>query len=116
MRLERLGDSYEKRKPEVYSFRRADGFPVSAPGTVFGNTGRNILRGPDQRNLDLVLVKRAFVSEGMFLEFRSEFFNIFNTVNFDLPGTDISNPSTFGIISDTSASPRVIQFALKLGF
>ena len=94
-----------------------DGFPVSAPGgTLFGNTGRNILRGPGQCNMDLALVKTIKLVEAARLEFRTEFFNLFNNVNFANPGSDIANPATFGVISATSSAPRVMQFALKLQF
>jgi hypothetical protein len=93
-----------------------DGFPVSAAGTVFGNTGVNILPGPGQANLDLGIFKRFSLGEQRRLEFRAEFFNALNQVNFDLPGSAVSTPATFGVISDTTAAPRVIQFALRLMF
>jgi hypothetical protein len=93
----------------------SDGFPVAEPGTVFGNTGRNILRGPGQRNFDAALTKRVGSREREYAEFRTEFFNAFNNVNFAIPHADIAKPD-FGIIDRTSSSPRVIQFALKLSF
>jgi hypothetical protein len=49
-------------------------------------------------------------------EFRTEFFNLFNWANFANPNSNISIPSTFGRITQTSAGPRVIQFAFKLNF
>ncbi|MFQ5740251.1 MAG: TonB-dependent receptor plug, partial [Acidobacteriota bacterium] len=85
-------------------------------GLSFGNVGRNILRGPNQRNLDLSLIKKTSINEHQNIEFRAEFFNIFNTVNFANPGTNIASPLTFGIITSTSSSPRIIQFALKYSF
>ncbi|MBI3952171.1 MAG: TonB-dependent receptor [Acidobacteria bacterium] len=90
--------------------------PFFDPNAPFGNSGRNILRGPDQRNLDFSLVKFIPVTEGVDAEFRTEFFNIFNTVNFALPNANIAVPATFGRITATSAGPRIIQFALKLNF
>jgi hypothetical protein len=78
-------------------------------------TERNILRGPGQRNFDAALTKRIEIRERQFAEFRAEFFNAFNNVNFALPHADISSPD-FGIIDRTSSSPRVIQFAVKLYF
>jgi hypothetical protein len=93
-----------------------DGFPVSAAGTIFGNTGVGILRGPGQANLDLGIFKRVSLGEQRRLEFRTEFFNALNQVNFELPGSAISTPGTFGVISETTAAPRVIQFALRLMF
>jgi hypothetical protein len=92
------------------------GFPVSAAGTIFGNTGLNILRGPGQRNLDIGVSKKVGLGEGRKLEFRTEFFNALNQANFGLPGSGIVTASTFGVISETTAAPRVIQFALRVLF
>jgi hypothetical protein len=86
--------------------------------TAFGNSGVGIVYGPDQRNFDLVLIKRTSLNrlrENANLEFRTEFFNAFNTTQFGNPGTNVS-AATFGVISTTSVNPRVIQFALKLNF
>lgn len=120
-------------------FNRADFVPgfsgsVELPGSVkdrlkkffdtsrfvapagFGNTGRNILRGPGQSNVDFSVVKFIPVTESVRAEFRTEFFNIFNIVNFANPNSNIAVPATFGQITSTSAGPRVIQFALKVQF
>ncbi len=50
------------------------------------------------------------------LDFRAEFFNIFNHAQFGLPGADFNSPATFGTIGYTVNNPRVIQFALKVTF
>lgn len=84
-------------------------------GNDFGNTGRNILRGPAQRNFDLSVNKRFAVSERLGLEWRTEFFNLFNLVNFAEPGNSIT-ASGNATIRNTRGNPRVIQFALKLVF
>jgi hypothetical protein len=81
----------------------------------FGNTGRNILKGPDQKNVDISVVKFFSVTERKTLEFRSEFFNAFNTVAFQNPDNVIASPG-FGQILETSTGPRVIQFAMKFNF
>jgi hypothetical protein len=49
------------------------------------------------------------------LEFRAEFFNVFNIVNFSLP-SNIVRGSGFGLISKTAGSSRQIQFSVKLIF
>ena len=84
-------------------------------GNAFGDTGRNILRGPPQRNVDISINKRFPLTDRVALEWRSEFFNILNVTNFAHPGGSIT-ASSFGVIRSTTGNPRVIQFALKLSF
>jgi len=91
-------------------------YPVSGGGTVFGNLGRNVLRGPGQRNVDMALIKRTKVGERADMVFRWEVFNVFNWSNFANPASDVSSPGTFGRISAMSVNPRIMQFALKLEF
>jgi hypothetical protein len=86
------------------------------PNAPFGNTGRNILIGPGQKNFDFSVVKFIPISERFNAEFRTEFFNLFNWANFANPANNISVPLTFGSITATSTGPRVIQFAAKLNF
>ena len=85
-------------------------------GIYTATAGVNILRGPGQANLDLGIFKRFSLGEERRLDFRAEFFNALNQVNFDLSGSAVSTPATFGVISDTTADPRLIQFALRLMF
>ncbi len=82
----------------------------------FGTSGRNILRGPDQQNVDISIIKYFPVAEPVKLEFRSEFFNAFNLVSFANPLNIVQSPATVGQIVTTTTGPRVIQFALKLNF
>jgi outer membrane receptor protein involved in Fe transport len=86
------------------------------PNAPFGNTGRNILTGPGQKDFDFAVVKFIPFTESVRGEFRTEFFNLFNWANFANPNSNISIPATFGRITQTSAGPRVIQFAFKLNF
>ncbi len=83
-----------------------------------GNANRAPLYGPDFVNTDLSLIKHFLLPyrEGMSLDFRAEFFNLFNHAQFALPGNDIASPSQFGVITSTVNNPRLIQFALKLQF
>ena len=91
-------------------------YPVTGGGTVFGNLGRNILRGPGQRNVDMALIKRTRLGEKAAMVFRWEVFNVFNWSNFANPSSDVSSPSTFGKITAMSVNPRIMQFGLKLEF
>jgi len=85
----------------------------TAPYT-FGNAGRNILKGPNFVNFDFSLFKNFSLTERLKLQFRSEFFNIFNHTNFGLPNPSVDLPQAATIRS--AAAPRQIQFALKLLF
>jgi hypothetical protein len=85
----------------------------------FGTLGRNTFRGPAYYDFDFALIKDTAFGErksGMDLvdlQFRSEFFNIFNIVNMGLPANIITG-SGFGEISRTAGTSRQIQFSLKL--
>ena len=92
-------------------------YPVSGGGgTVFGNLGRNILRGPDQRVGDISVIKTTPLTEGVRLVFRWDVFNVLNRPNFANPSNDVSTPGTFGVISALTVNPRIMQYALKLEF
>jgi len=81
----------------------------------FGTLGRNILPGPKQINTDLAVIKNFPIREQQALEFRAEFFNLFNNVNFANP-INIVSSGNFGQVVATSTGPRVIQFAFKFTF
>lgn len=84
--------------------------------TDFGNVGRNILRGPAQFNIDLSVGKRFRFNEARNIEIRVEAFNLFNTVNFANPISNLNAGTDFGRIISTSNNPRMIQLAVKLDF
>ena len=88
-----------------------------AQATTFGNAGPGIVGGPDQVNFDFALIKRTAFGpeESRNLEFRAEFFNLFNHTQFANPDGAF-NDATFGVIDSTSVAPRIIQLALKLNF
>jgi hypothetical protein len=56
------------------------------------------------------------LSEGAALQFRTEFFNIFNHPQFGNPAVAVDSPASFGQITGTSVNPRLIQFGLKYVF
>jgi len=118
----------------------------NADGNIFGDAGRNSLCGPSLKAFDLSLIKHIQVNESVSLEFRSEFFNVFNHPNFSVPdntqgpnGTGGNGDAIFvgrasgcdeasdalgcgilagnvGRIFSTVTSARQIQFALKVVF
>ncbi len=90
-------------------------FASNAPGT-FGNTGRNILRGPRYDSIDLALIKNWTMRERYGLQFRWEMFNALNHASFNTPVNDPTS-SNFGQINSTGPIPaRVMQGALKFSF
>jgi hypothetical protein len=91
-------------------------FSQPAPFT-FGDEGRNdpVLRSPGVANWDFSAFKSFPITERANIQFRAEFFNIFNRVQFNYPGQTYGS-SNFGQISSQLNNPRLVQFALKLGF
>lgn len=87
--------------------------PVTQAGQ-FGNAGRNVTQAAGLGQFDFSAFKTFRIAEAKTLEFRAEFFNLFNRVNFGLPNNDISSP-TFGQV-ESALPPRQIQFALKFLF
>ena len=90
-------------------------FQIVPLGT-FGNCPVGVARAPGYSNIDLVLSKRFEMGAQRYLEFRAEAFNLLNHPSFGPPGRDFSVPSTFGVITNTVSSPRVIELALKFYF
>jgi hypothetical protein len=86
----------------------------AVPSGVFGNAGRNILRGPSWQELDLSLQKRLSAGRASLI-LRWDVFNVFNTVNFGLPNSDISSGAV-GTISTLAGDPRLMQFSAKVVF
>ncbi len=82
---------------------------------TFGNAGRNILRGPGRVNLDFSLFKDIAISERVSLQYRAEFFNLFNTPQFGLPNDSIGNANA-GTITSIVGNPRQVQMGLRLAF
>ncbi len=101
--------------------------PINVPGGTgpndgrLGTLGRNSFRGPAFYNFDVSLVKdtgigqRKSGSELVNVQFRAEFFNLFNVVNMGLPSNTILG-SGFGLINRTAGSSRQIQFSLKIAY
>jgi hypothetical protein len=90
--------------------------PFLAAGTGYGNSRIGSVWGPGQFNWDMAILKNTKIWEHGTLQFRAEFFNIWNHAQFNPPGNDVNNPTTFGKITSTSNTPRVIQFGLKYLF
>ena len=111
------------------ALRNQTGPPITAfavqPFGRPGNLGRNTFTGPTYYDTDLNLIKNTHISERVNLQFRAEVYNVFNRIQFDLPGTSgdtLASPGTFGqslstiVQPDGTTSARQIQLALKLIF
>jgi hypothetical protein len=82
---------------------------------AFGNLGtssRNMLEAPALKNVDFAAAKNFRLRESLRLQFRAEFFNIFNHTNFQVPTNNMTSPNFGQILSAYAA--RDVQFGLKL--
>ncbi len=95
-------------------------FANSAAGT-WGDSGRNILQGPGTKNVDFSVFKNTHLTESKVLQLRGEFFNLFNTPQFNNPGVTVGS-GTFGKVSSAGSEPvfqrleRQVQLAAKINF
>jgi len=114
-------EDYFGRGADNASFFR---IPVGLPGGTgpnqgrLGTLGRDTFRGPAYRDFDVALIKdtpfgRRGSGEAATLQFRAEFFNVFNLANFGLPA-NVVRGTGFGVISKTAGTSRQLQFSLKL--
>jgi carboxypeptidase family protein/TonB-dependent receptor-like protein len=95
---------------------------VLQPIGFFGNAGRNTIIKPSVKNFNVSFAKDSRISEGKSVEFRAEFFNLFNHPNFGAPNANIFRTAagdysaTAGRITTLNNEMRQVQFALKLTF
>jgi len=95
-------------KPNTYFNKTAF---TTGPLGGFGNANRRFFHGPGFNNWDYALVKNTVLHEQMALQFRAEFFNLFNHAQFNNPQGNFSN-GRFGQVS-TARDPRIGQLSLK---
>jgi hypothetical protein len=88
---------------------------VAAPSGELGNASRVPATGPDFVDTDFSVIKQIGLPREMGLNFRAEFFNLFNHPQFGSPVGDVSQPG-FGFVQSTVNNGRLIQLALKLSF
>jgi hypothetical protein len=103
--------------PEKDLWLNINAFEAGAPFT-FGNLGPRLpnVRGFPSFNEDFTIFKFIPFTEHHRLEFRAEFYNVFNRVNFTSVASDISDPGSFGKAFGTSTDPRHVQIMLKYHF
>jgi hypothetical protein len=88
---------------------------TSGGATGFGNSGIGSIMGPGQNNWDISIAKNTKITEGLSVQFRTEFYNVWNHPQFNPPVNNFAD-STFGQIQSSSVPPRIMQFALKFLF
>ncbi len=95
---------------------------IAPDGTLAGRAGRNLFRAPSIATIDMALNKVFKFSERQNLQFRTEFFNLFNRSNFGVPVNELffgglgNRPLKEQVFADTRVPARTIQFALKYRF
>jgi hypothetical protein len=104
---------FNPRTPANNQYFSTSPFSMEQLG-IAGNANRRFFHGPGLNNFDFALHKYTLLTERMSLEFRAEFFNIFNHAQFTNPSGDITS-STFGQVT-SARDPRIGQVALKLNF
>ncbi len=121
IRLANLGDRSHSQMVNEYFDTSL--FDKNSVGT-YGNAPRNMLTNPGLFNIDLAVLRYFPINERMKFQFRAEFFNLLNNVNFTVPGLGSASPNEsaagnvwgtgdFGRLTH-AADPRILQFALKL--
>jgi hypothetical protein len=102
-----------------YYDKQTLGTTFTAPGLdQIGNVGRNSVFGPHFFNADLAVQKNFPIHEVAVVQFRTDFFNVFNHINFANPGGNIEQPGTItqGPGVDGTVNPRQLQFSLRVQF
>jgi hypothetical protein len=103
----------------VHGMLNLNAFTDNAPNT-YGNSGRNSLRGPSNKDVDIAASKDFPVWERVHLTFRTEAFNLLNHPNYLPPNSGYGDPGTPAAISfgqyATARDPRVLQFSMKFSF
>jgi hypothetical protein len=104
-------------RPPVFNQSLSEWFDTSALTIIpftFGNLGRNAFRQDSLQNVDFGFFKQTAVTENNYFEFRTEFFNLFNTTFFGAPNASFGSPQFGHVLS--AGNPRFVQFGLKFVF
>ena len=102
-----------KRLSTLAEWFDTSAFSLPALG-AFGNSARSLIRGPGINNWDLAFSKKTILRESMTLQFRAEFFNIFNHTQYSSVATTTGS-SIFGRVT-SARDPRITQLGLRLLF
>ena len=122
-RVNKVSDDWYANPRTLNQYFNPAAFAQPAPGT-FGNLMRNALTGPSFWNVDLAISRQIGLLSTQNLELRLETFNLFNTFNWGIPGTELTaggwqanfNAGTFGRVTTQAGAPRIIQLGVKYAF
>jgi hypothetical protein len=122
-RVNKVSDDVYANTRTLNQYFNPAAFAQPDPGT-FGNLMRNALTGPSYWNVDLAISRQIGLLSTQNLELRLETFNLFNTFNWGIPGTELTaggwqanfNAGTFGRITTQAGLPRIIQLGVKYAF
>ena len=112
---------YPEGGPTFAQWFNPAAFAIPANGT-WGNAGRSIATGPGLAQVDFALQKQNRITEGTSLVFRIEAFNLLNRTQAGNPGTTLTSPATFGVVTSGlnrtigTGTSRQLQLALRLNF
>jgi hypothetical protein len=112
---------YPEGGPTFSQWLNPAAFAIPANGT-WGNAGRSIATGPGLAQVDFALQKQNRITEGKSLVFRVEAFNLLNRTQAGNPGTTLTSPATFGVVTTGlnrtigTGTSRQLQLALRLNF
>ena len=117
-RADLIGDPFlsgnRSRDQVINQYFNTKAVVLNAPGT-FGDVPRNLVRGLAFFIVDWSLQKTFAASERFRFDLRGDFFNLFNNVHVNAPGSSVSNTATFGKIT-TAGDPRILQLAVRVHF
>jgi hypothetical protein len=122
-RVNKVSNDVYAHPRTLTNYFNAAAFAQPDPGT-FGNLMRQALRGPNYWNVDLAVTRQIGLASTQNVELRLEAFNLFNTFNWGMPGTELTaggwqanlNSGTFGRITTQAGAPRIIQLGVKYAF
>ena len=122
-RVNKISDDVYAHPRTLTSYFNRAAFAQPDPGT-YGNLMRNSLTGPNYWSTDLAVSRQIGLASTRALELRLEAFNLFNTFNWGIPGTELTaggwqanlNAGTFGRVTTQAGAPRIIQLGIKYAF
>ena len=113
-RADLVGNPHAPHSRDVYF--NTDAFAPVGMCAGYGSSSRNMLRGPGINNWDFAIVKNTRFAERYNIQFRSEFFNLWNHPGFVNPVSDITSPNFGQILQTRVNNERQIQMVLRFEF